>query len=37
LQSGDFMLLWPEDGHMPGIAVESPVYVKKAVVKISLD
>ena len=37
MQSGDFMLLWPEDGHMPGMALETPAPVKKAVIKISLD
>lgn len=37
LQAGDFMLLMPEDAHMPGIAVNGPEIVKKAVVKIGLD
>jgi YhcH/YjgK/YiaL family protein len=31
-----FMLLMPEDAHMPGIAVDAPGLVKKAVVKIGL-
>ena len=35
LEPGDFMLLWPHDAHMPGIAVDSPAPVKKVVVKIA--
>jgi YhcH/YjgK/YiaL family protein len=34
LHQGDFMLLRPGDAHMPGISVEDPVPVKKAVFKI---
>ena len=34
LSAGDFMLLFPEDAHMPGMAVGDPVPVKKVVVKI---
>lgn len=34
LAAGDFMLLFPEDAHMPGMAVGDPVPVKKVVVKI---
>jgi YhcH/YjgK/YiaL family protein len=37
LRPGDFMLLWPGDAHMPGVAVDEPVPVKKVVVKIRLD
>jgi biofilm protein TabA len=37
LQSGDFMLLWPNDGHMPGMAIDAPSPVKKVVVKIAID
>jgi YhcH/YjgK/YiaL family protein len=37
MQGGDFMLLWPDDGHKPGMAIEAPAAVKKAVVKISID
>ena len=36
LQAGDFMLLWPDDGHMPGMAVAESAPVKKAVVKIAV-
>jgi YhcH/YjgK/YiaL family protein len=34
LRKGDFMVLRPDDAHMPGIAVEGPSPVKKAVFKI---
>jgi YhcH/YjgK/YiaL family protein len=36
LEPGQFMLLWPGDAHMPGIAIGEPVTVKKVVVKIRL-
>ena len=36
LQSGSFIILLPQDAHMPGIAVVSPAPVKK-VIKISVD
>jgi YhcH/YjgK/YiaL family protein len=34
--SGEFMLLYPEDAHMPCIAIDEPGKVKKVVVKIAL-
>lgn len=34
---GDFMLLLPEDAHMPRIAVGTPALVRKVVVKIAVD
>lgn len=37
LQGGDFMLLWPNDGHMPGMALDTPSPVKKVVVKIAIE
>jgi YhcH/YjgK/YiaL family protein len=37
LTAGDFMLLFPEDGHMPGIAVGATGSVKKAVFKIGVE
>lgn len=37
VHSGSFMLLLPEDGHMPGMAVGVPAPVKKIVIKISVD
>ena len=36
LSSGDFLLLFPDDAHMPGMAVGNPVPVKKVVVKIAV-
>lgn len=43
--TGDFMtvphrgfaILWPQDGHMPGLAVDTPATVRKVVVKIACD
>lgn len=35
LQTGNFMLLLPQDAHMPGIAVSSPAPVRKLVIKIA--
>ena len=37
LNSGSFILLLPEDAHMPGMAIGSPAPVKKVVIKISVD
>jgi YhcH/YjgK/YiaL family protein len=37
LRSGCFVLLLPEDAHMPGLAISSPAPVKKVVVKIAVD
>ena len=37
LSNGDFMVLWPNDGHMPGMAIDVQTAVKKAVVKIALE
>lgn len=34
LNKGDFLILYPEDGHMPCICIEKPETVKKAVFKI---
>jgi len=36
VHSGSFVLLLPEDAHMPGMAIGSPVPVKKVVVKIAV-
>src|SRR5574344_319581 len=30
----DFVILYPEDAHMPSIAIKTPTYVKKVVVKV---
>jgi YhcH/YjgK/YiaL family protein len=37
LTAGAFMLLFPEDGHMPGIAAGAPIPLKKAVFKIGVE
>ena len=34
LQPGDFVVLYPQDGHMPKLAAGSPGVIKKAVAKI---
>ena len=36
LSSGMFAILWPWDAHMPGMAVYTPLSVKKVVVKVSV-
>lgn len=37
LGAGDFMVLWPNDGHMPGMAIDASTPVRKAVVKVAID
>lgn len=34
--AGTFFLLWPEDAHMPGMAVDAPSPVRKVVVKVRI-
>ena len=34
LEAGNFMLLFPEDGHKPGVSIVGSEAVKKVVVKI---
>jgi YhcH/YjgK/YiaL family protein len=36
LQQGFCAVFWPQDGHMPGIAIATPAPVVKAVVKIRI-
>ncbi len=36
MKENDFIILYPQDVHMPQIAMDTPSYVKKAVVKISI-
>lgn len=36
LTTGQFIVLWPQDAHMPGMAIAAPSPVKKAVVKVRL-
>ncbi len=37
LEAGDFMILWPHDAHMPGIATGAPAPIRKVVVKFATD
>ncbi len=37
LESGDFLILFPKDAHMPGVCVDTPRKVKKAVIKIKVQ
>ncbi len=37
LRAGDFVLLWPDDAHMPGLQVTGPGAVLKVVYKIAVD
>jgi YhcH/YjgK/YiaL family protein len=37
LSAGTFVVFFPQDAHMPGLAVDMPVAVKKVVVKIRID
>ena len=36
LTAGQFIILWPQDAHMPGMAIDTSTPVKKAVVKVRL-
>ena len=36
LRPGEFMLLWPEDAHMPAMAIDTPTAVLKVVIKIAV-
>jgi YhcH/YjgK/YiaL family protein len=35
LRAGEFILLWPGEPHMPGMALDEPATVRKVVVKIA--
>ncbi len=37
LRAGELMVLWPGEVHMPGVAVDQPSNVIKAVVKVLMD
>ena len=37
MAAGTFMILLPQDAHMPGMAIDTPVPMKKVVVKVRLD
>lgn len=34
LRAGAYLILAPQDGHMPGVCIESPARVRKAVIKV---
>lgn len=34
VRAGSFVIFWPQDAHMPGIATKAPAPVKKVVVKV---
>lgn len=36
LRPGEFVLLWPEDAHMPAMAIDTPMPVLKVVIKIAM-
>lgn len=36
MQAGTFVILGPEDAHMPGMAVDQPLPVRKVVVKVRI-
>ena len=36
MNKNDFVILYPQDVHMPQIAVNEPISIKKAVVKVSI-
>lgn len=36
LRPGEFVLLWPEDAHMPAMAIGTPMPVLKVVIKIAV-
>ncbi len=37
LRAGEFMVLWPGEAHMPGIAADGPAEVLKIVVKVQAE
>ncbi len=37
LGEGTFVILFPQDGHMPGMAISTPQAVKKFVVKVAIE
>ena len=36
LPAGTFAILWPHDAHRPGVAVDTPVPVRKVVLKVAV-
>ncbi len=37
LKGGDYLILFPEDIHRPGLMVTKPMKIKKVVVKVNMD
>jgi biofilm protein TabA len=37
LSPGRFVVLFPQDGHMPGVSIDGPQAVRKVVVKIAIE
>lgn len=37
LAPGAFVMLWPHDAHMPGVACGAPADVRKIVIKVAVD
>lgn len=37
LRPGDFLICYPEDGHKPGVQVDGPVTLKKAIFKAAVE
>jgi YhcH/YjgK/YiaL family protein len=37
VRAGNFVVLYPQDGHMPGMAISTPQPVKKFVVKVAIN
>lgn len=36
MKEGDFLICYPEDGHEPGIQVDAPMAIRKAIFKVAL-
>jgi len=37
MKSGDAAVFWPEDAHMPALAVQQPVLIRKTVIKVPVN
>lgn len=36
MKEGDFLVCYPEDGHCPGIQIDGPLAIKKAIFKVAV-
>lgn len=36
MREGDFLVCYPEDGHKPGVQVDAPMAIKKAIFKVAI-